>query len=275
MFEHLFTADNLIALLTLTSLEIVLGIDNIVFIAILTGKLPVEQRQKARIIGLGIAMVARILLLLTIGWLMGLKEPLFELTLFRDADWTSRYIHFNPSLKDLILLAGGLFLMGKATLEIHHKIEGGESAAGHTPDPSRGISTGKAAAKSFAAIIAQILAIDLVFSIDSVITAVGMAKEIEIMVIAVVIAVLVMMIFAGRVSGFIERHPTMKMLALAFLILIGVMLVAEGLGEHIERGYIYFAMAFAMGVELLNLRTRKSHHKAPQPPSEPIPGITS
>lgn len=273
--EHLFTADNLVALLTLTSLEIVLGIDNIVFIAILTGKLPPEQRPKARMIGLGIAMGARILLLLTIGWLMGLKEPLFHLVALEEAAWSPYAIRFSPSLKDLILLVGGLFLMGKATLEIHHKIEGGESAAGHTPDPSRGISTGKVGAKSFATIILQILAIDMVFSIDSVITAVGMAKDVTVMVIAVVIAVLVMMIFAGRVSAFIERHPTMKMLALSFLILIGVMLVADGFGEHIERGYIYFAMAFALVVEILNIRTRKGHSPQPQAAASDVSPMTS
>lgn len=256
--EDFFTPDNMVALLTLTALEIVLGIDNIVFIAILTGKLPEEQRGKARLIGLGIAMGARILLLLTIGWLMGLTKPLFEWTALKDAAWSPYFINFSPSLKDVILLVGGLFLIGKATLEIHHKIEGGESAAGHTPDPSRGISTAKVGTKAFSTIILQILAIDMVFSIDSVITAVGMAKDINVMIAAVVIAVIVMMVFSGKVSRFVEKHPTMKMLALSFLILIGVMLVADGLGEHIERGYIYFAMAFALVVEVLNLRVRRA-----------------
>jgi len=258
--EQLLTTENLLALLTLTALEIVLGIDNIVFIAILTGKLPPEQQARARTIGLGIAMGARILLLLTIGWLMGLKEPLFDLRLLEDAEWSSHTIHFAPSIKDLILLVGGLFLMGKATLEIHHKIEGGESGAGHTPDPARGLEAAPKGGKkypSFSAVILQILAIDLVFSIDSVITAVGMAKSIPVMVVAVVIAVIVMMVFAGRVSRFIEKHPTMKMLALSFLMLIGVLLIADGLGQHIERGYIYFAMGFSLAVELLNLRIRR------------------
>ncbi|MGE3109088.1 MAG: TerC family protein [Phycisphaerales bacterium] len=261
--QHLFTIDNAIALLTLTSLEIVLGIDNIVFVAILTGKLPEHQRAKARVIGLGVAMLARIALLFTIKWLMGLTEPLFQWSALREARWSPYFIEFSPSLKDLILLAGGLFLIGKATIEIHHKIDGSESAAGCAPDPARGLATAKAAGKSFAGIILQILVIDLVFSVDSVITAVGMAESISIMVIAIVIAIAVMMVFSGRVSRFIEKHPTMKMLALAFLILIGVMLVADGVGEHIKRGYIYFAMAFALGVEVLNIRVsrRRAAHQ--------------
>ncbi|MBC7773228.1 MAG: TerC family protein [Pyrinomonadaceae bacterium] len=265
--DHLFTVDNLIALVTLTSLEIVLGIDNIVFIAILTGRLPEQHRKKARMIGLGIAMFARIALLLTIGWLMGLKEPLFHITLLAEQSWSPYILNFQPSLKDLILLVGGMFLLAKATVEIHHKIEGGESATGHTPDPSRGLegTDGKAGkrAPSFKSIIFQILMIDLVFSIDSVITAVGMAKEKSVMVAAVIIAVIVMMVFAGKVSGFIEKHPTMKMLALSFLMLIGLMLIVEGIGGHIDKGYIYFAMAFSLVVEMLNLRLRKRAAKVP------------
>jgi predicted tellurium resistance membrane protein TerC len=270
---ELFTIENAVALLTLASLEIVLGIDNIVFISILTGKLPPEQRAKARQLGLAIAMLARIALLLTIGWIMRMKEPLFSVRFLEETAWSPYVIHLSPSVKDFILIAGGLFLMVKATLEIHHKIEGGESGAGVHPDPARGLgvedgggaaghgSTGSASAArkqvTFSGVIIQILLIDLVFSIDSVITAVGMAKHIPIMIAAIVIAVIVMMVFAGIVSGFIERHPTVKMLALAFLMLIGVMLVADGLGEHLERGYVYFAMGFSLVVELLNLRVRQ------------------
>lgn len=231
----IFTAENLIALLTLTSLEIVLGIDNIVFIAILTGKLEAHRRTFVRNIGMTAAMGMRILLLLAIKWIMQLTEPLFTV------------LGHGLSGRDLILLAGGLFLIAKATHEIHDKLEPREH--GHDP---------KKVAASFAAVIAQIIAIDLVFSLDSVITAVGMASHIEIMIAAIVIAVGVMMAFAGAVSHFVERHPTIKMLALSFLLLIGVMLVAESMGRHIERGYIYFAMAFSLFVELLNIRAR--HH---------------
>jgi predicted tellurium resistance membrane protein TerC len=233
--EHLFTVENLIALLTLTSLEVVLGIDNIVFLAILTGKLPQEQQRKARLIGLSLAMIMRILLLLGIKWVMGLTAPLFTV------------IGHAVSGRDIILLVGGLFLLAKATHEIHERIEGGGP---HGPDAMAGKAR-------FSTTIAQIVAIDLVFSLDSVITAVGMAKAIEIMIAAVVIAVIVMMVFASSVSCFVERHPTIKMLALAFLILIGVMLIAEGLHRHIERGYIYFAMAFSLVVEMLNIKASK------------------
>lgn len=231
-FEGLFTSANLIALATLAFLEIILGIDNIVFISILTGKLPKSDQKRARIIGLAMALIARIALLLAIKWVMGLTVDLF--TVF------GRGI----SGKDLILLIGGLFLIGKATFEIHEKIE-------HKPHADK-----SAAAKQarFVSIIAQIIMLDVIFSLDSVITAVGMVKDIRIMIIAVLLAVMVMMVFAGTVSAFIEKHPTMKVLALSFLLMIGVMLLIEGLGQHVDKGYIYFAMAFSFLVELVNLR---------------------
>jgi predicted tellurium resistance membrane protein TerC len=236
---ELFTSENLIALLTLSSLEIVLGIDNIVFISILVGKLPQRRQARARQLGLLLAMGMRIALLLAISWVMGLTEPLFSIAAIGQ-DFSGR---------DLILLFGGLFLVGKATWEIHDKLEGSEH--------------GQAAprAASFGAILVQIVLLDIVFSLDSVITAVGMASEVAIMVTAVVIAVLVMMVFAGRIGAFIERHPTLKMLALSFLLLIGVVLIADGFGQHVSKGYIYFAMAFSLFVELLNLGLRR-----PQPP---------
>ena len=235
----LLTTENLIALLTLTSLEIVLGIDNIVFLAILTGKLPQHQRAYARRLGLGLAMIMRVLLLLGIKWIMQLTTPLFSV------------LGHAINGRDLILLLGGLFLIGKATHEIHVKMEG------HSDEK---ITAGKAAA--FGAIVAQIVVIDLVFSLDSVITAVGMAQHIEIMIAAVVVAILIMMWFAEGVSNFVERHPTIKMLALSFLLLIGVMLVAEGSGKHIERGYVYFAMGFSLFVEMLNIKTTRKHQQA-------------
>lgn len=236
--EHLLTAESAIAFLTLSVLEIVLGIDNIVFIAILTGKLRPEDRARVRTIGLMGAMIMRILLLLSIVWIMKLdKNVLFTLPV----------INAGITGKDLILLLGGLFLIGKATWEIHDKLEAGEEHA-----------AGKTVASVVSAIV-QIMLLDLVFSIDSVITAVGMAKHIEIMIAAVVAAVMVMLAFSGPICGFIENHPTIKILALAFLILIGVMLTAEGLGQHVSKGYIYFAMGFSLFVELLNIRFRKVH----------------
>ncbi len=236
---ELFTSENLIALLTLSSLEIVLGIDNIVFISILVGKLPRERQAQARQLGLFLAMGMRIALLLAISWVMGLTEPLFSIAV----------IDHPFSGRDLILLFGGLFLVAKATWEIHDKLEGSEH--------------GQAAprAASFGAILVQIVLLDIVFSLDSVITAVGMASEVAIMVTAVVIAVLVMMVFAGRIGAFIERHPTLKMLALSFLLLIGVVLIADGFGQHVSKGYIYFAMAFSLFVELLNLRLRRPQQR--------------
>jgi predicted tellurium resistance membrane protein TerC len=240
--HELFTLENLIALLTLTALEVVLGIDNIVFLAILSGKLPPHQRARARRIGLFLAMIMRVLLLLSIRWVMGLTTPLFTVT------------SLAISGRDVILLAGGLFLIGKSVHEIHDKMEG---AGAHAPGAPR------AAAASFVGIVAQIAVIDLVFSLDSVITAVGMANRISIMIAAVVVAILIMMAFAEAVSGFVERHPTIKMLALSFLLMIGVMLLAEGLHHHINRGYIYFAMAFSLFVEVLNIRS----HRRPAAPA--------
>ena len=224
-----------IALATLLALEIVLGIDNIVFISILAGKLPKQQQPRAIRTGLLLAMVTRIGLLFSISWLVGLTAPLFSV------------LGLEISGRDLILLAGGLFLIYKAVTEIHDKLEGEE---GHESDR---------VAASFAAVIAQILVIDIVFSLDSVITAVGMADDIAVMVIAVVVAVLIMLIAAQPLAAFVDQHPTVKMLALSFLILIGVSLVAEGLHQHIPKGYIYFSMGFAVLVEFLNLRSKGSH----------------
>jgi predicted tellurium resistance membrane protein TerC len=236
------TTENLIALLTLTSLEIVLGIDNIVFISILTGKLPKEQQPKARSTGLALAMLMRIALLLAISWVMGLTKPLLQ--------------PFGHELsgKDIILFVGGLFLVAKATYEIHERMEGEHAADGK----ARSVP-------SFLSVIVQITLLDIVFSLDSVITAVGMAKHVPTMILAVVIAVVVMMLFAGTISGFIERHPTLKMLALSFLILIGVMLIAESVGQHVDKRYIYFAMAFSLVVEFLNIRAhvKKRAHTLP------------
>jgi len=223
-----------ISLLTLTSLEIVLGIDNVIFISILSSKLPKERQKAARQIGLLLAFVTRVLLLLSLSWLMGLTQPLLGLP-FTERDLSGR---------DLILLVGGLFLIGKSVVEIHEKLEAKD---GHAT-PGRSVS--------FAAVIVQILLLDVVFSLDSVITAIGMATEIWVMVTAVVVALAVMLAFAGAISDFVNRHPTLKMLALSFLILIGVTLVGEGLGQHIPKGYIYFSMAFAFLVEMLNLRLR-------------------
>ena len=232
---ELFTAENMIALLTLTAMEIVLGIDNIIFIAILNGKLDPSVQEKARRLGLGLAMFIRILLLLAISWVMGLIHPLFTI------------MNHGVTGKDLVLILGGLFLIAKSTHEIHAKLEG----------PDQKDVEAKAASASFTSVIIQILILDIVFSLDSVITAVGMVPHIPIMVAAVVIAVAVMMLFAGPVSRFVERHPTVKMLALSFLLLIGMMLVADGFGQHVPKGYIYFAMAFSLFVELLNIRSKK------------------
>lgn len=246
--EAFLTADGLVTLLTLTLLEVVLGIDNVVFLAILVGKLPRERQARARRIGLGLALGARIVLLLGLTWLMKLTTPLFHV------------FSLAVSGKDLILLAGGLFLIGKATYEIHERLEGGSDE--HLPgETSRGVPV------SEGFIIVQIVLIDLVFSLDSVITAVGMANQIAIMIAAVVIAIAVMLAFAGAVGDFVNRHPSIKILALSFLILIGVMLVAEATHQHIPRGYVYFAMAFSLGVEMLNMRASRGrkpvHLKGP------------
>jgi predicted tellurium resistance membrane protein TerC len=232
--ENLFSLETIVALLTLTSLEIVLGIDNVVFISILVGKLPQESRAWVRTVGLGLALVTRLMLLFTLKWIMGLSTVLF--TVFGHA----------VSGRDLILLTGGLFLIGKSTYELHDKLEGDEQ---HEP------MGGRAAVGS---LLLQIALLDIIFSLDSVITAVGMARELWVMSAAVVIAVVVMMFAAGAIGDFVDRHPTMKVLALSFLILIGVLLLAEGAGAHLNRGYVYFAMAFSFVVELINMRVRRS-----------------
>lgn len=225
-----------IGLLTLTILEIVLGIDNIIFISILSGKLPADQQSRARKTGLALALVTRILLLCSLAWVVSLDQPYFK----------ARVLGFDLAVsgKDTILLLGGLFLIWKSTHEIHEKIEGedGEKSSRIVP--------------TFTAVIVQILLLDIVFSLDSVITAVGMAKDIGVMIAAVILAMIVMLIFVNQISGFVDRHPTIKMLALSFLILIGTMLVAEGFHQHVNKGYIYFSMAFAAGVEGLNIRMR-------------------
>jgi len=231
--EWILEPQGWIAFLTLAALELVLGIDNIVFISILVGKLPPERRQKAYRIGLGLALISRVLLLLSISWVMGLTRPLFTVL--------TKVI----SGRDIVLIVGGLFLVAKSTHEIHDKLEGAE---------------GERSAKAFGsygAVLAQIMALDVIFSLDSVITAVGMVNRVGLMVSAIVVSIVVMMFFANAIGDFVHRHPTVKMLALAFLLMIGVMLVADGLGHHIPKGYIYFSMAFSLFVEMLNLRTRK------------------
>jgi predicted tellurium resistance membrane protein TerC len=223
-----------IAFFTLTALELVLGIDNIVFISILAGKLPSDQQQKARVVGLGLAMFIRVALLFSLTWIIRLTAPLFVV------------LDHEISGRDLILIAGGLFLLAKSTHEIHQKLEGEEGHASARVAPS------------FVSVIVQILMLDAIFSLDSVITAIGMVSKIEIMIAAVVVSIGFMMLFAGSIGAFVERHPTVKMLALSFLLLIGVTLIAEGFDQHISKGYIYFAMAFSVFVEMLNLRLRKS-----------------
>ncbi len=221
----------LVALVTLTVLEIVLGVDNVIFISILSGKLPAAQQKKARRVGLLAAMGMRLLLLFSITWMARLTEPLFAL------------LGNELSGRDLILIVGGLFLLAKATWEIHDKLEGGHD------------ETGRVAA-SFASVIGQVMLLDIVFSLDSVITAIGMADDLRVMIAAVVIAVLVMLVAAEPISAFVEEHPTIKILALSFLLLIGISLVADGLGQHISKGYIYFAMGFSVFVEMINIRVR-------------------
>ena len=232
-----------IALFTLTALEIVLGVDNIIFITILVGRLPEAQRQRARVLGLGFAMFTRIALLLSLAWMMTLTEPLFSVPILGK----------EIAGRDLILIGGGLFLLWKSVHEIHNSLEGevDENATA-------------AVRASFAAVIIQIAIIDIVFSLDSVITAVGMVDQVPIMVLAIVIAVVVMMFAAKPIGEFVDRHPTVKMLALSFLVLVGMALVAEGWDYHIPRGYIYFAMAFSVGVEMLNIRVRSKRQKALQ-----------
>jgi len=229
----LLSAAGLVSLLTLVALEVVLGIDNVIFIAILAGRLPAAEQPKARRLGIAMAVVSRIALLLSISWVMRLTEPLFSI-----GSWAL-------SGKALILLGGGLFLIAKSTYEIHDKLEGAEE--GHAGAGGKGALT---------AVVLQIMVVDIVFSLDSVITAVGMTPHIPVMIIAVLVAAGIMLAFSGPISSFVHRHPTMKMLALSFLILIGVMLVGEAFGQHVDKGYIYFAMAFALGVECINMRLR-------------------
>jgi predicted tellurium resistance membrane protein TerC len=232
--DAFLTSEGLLALVTLTFLEIILGVDNVIFISILSGKLPPPDQKKARRTGLFAAMVMRIGLLVSIAWIVGLTRPLFTV------------LAQEISGRDLILIFGGLFLIGKATLEIHERLEGGEE---HRTTR---------AAPSFGAVIAQIMLLDIVFSLDSVITAVGMAEDISIMVAAVVLSVAIMMFSAESISHFVSHHPTIKMLALSFLLLIGVSLVGDGLDMHVPKGYIYFAMGFSVFVEMINLRVRGS-----------------
>jgi predicted tellurium resistance membrane protein TerC len=234
--EWITTPEAWVALATLTVLEIVLGIDNVVFIAIVAGRLPEEEQGRAWKIGLSLAMLSRLALLFSIVWVMGLTEPLFSL------------FGQDLSARDLILIAGGLFLIGKSTRELHHNLEG-EKPAGGSKDRSW--------SSTFLGVLLQIVALDVIFSLDSVITAVGIADHVPVMAVAIIIAVGVMMLSAEVISGFIRRHPTVKMLALSFLLLIGMALVAEGLGQHIPKGYLYFAMGFSIFVETLNLRIGK------------------
>ncbi len=234
MFDWIADPNAWIAFGTLTALEIVLGVDNIIFISILSGKLPSEQQAKARFVGLALALIGRVGLLLSLAWIMQLTAPVFTL------------LEVAISGRDIILISGGLFLLAKSTHEIHNKLEGEEE---HT--------AGKKAV-TFGSVLVQIFLLDLVFSLDSVITAVGMVEDIPVMIAAIVVAVLFMMFSAKAVSAFIDQHPTVKMLALSFLLMVGVALVAEGLDFHLPRGYIYFAMAFSVFVEMLNLRIRKA-----------------
>ena len=233
MLELLANPQTWIAFATLTALELVLGIDNIIFISILVDKLPKERREFARRIGLFMAMFMRIGLLLVLAWIVGLVEPLFTV--------------FNKGIsgRDLILILGGLFLIWKSTTEIHQSMEGEEHTAG------------SAVTATFTAVILQIMIIDLVFSLDSIITAVGMVDDVRIMIAAVIVSVALMMVFAGPIGRFVSDHPTIKMLALSFLVVVGVVLVAEGFGEHVPKGYVYFGMAFSLVVEMLNIRLRK------------------
>lgn len=235
--ETLLTSEGIVALLTLTFLEIVLGVDNIIFISIISNRLPENQQSKARNLGLAMALVMRIGLLLGISWIIGFTEPLFTL------------LDHDVSIKDLILMLGGLFLIGKSTTEIHESLEVEE----HETKARVATTMGK--------VILQIVALDVVFSFDSILTAVGLTEHILIMIVAVTIAMIVMMTFAGKISAFINKHPTLQMLAMSFLILIGFMLVLEGLGKHIEKGYIYFAVFFSLAVEILNMRRRRNASK--------------
>ncbi|MGF1532079.1 MAG: TerC family protein [Bernardetiaceae bacterium] len=253
----LFSWAGLISLFTLTLLEVVLGIDNLIFISILTDKLPPQQRPAARNIGLGLALLIRIVMLFGITWIIGIKADLFNIS-----DWiglgldptSEQYEHLGISLRDLILIAGGLFLIGKSVSEMHAKITFGTDPETHAPKPSKG--------KAVAGVIFQIALIDIVFSFDSILTAVGLVSQISIMITAVVISMIFMLVFIGQVSDFINQNPPLKILALSFLILIGFLLATEGLGQEVSKGYVYFAMAFAFVVELINMRVRKKTEKA-------------
>lgn len=238
MLDLIFNANAWASLLTLTVMEVVLGIDNLVFISVLTSRLPTEAARKARALGLSMALIFRVLLLITLSWLIGLTAPVFSL-FGHDFSW-----------RDLILLAGGLFLLYKATHEIHAGIEGEEDESGNIVHAA------------FGATVAQIIAIDIVFSIDSIITAIGMAEHVPVMILAVVIAMIIMFVASEPISNFIHKHPTTKMLALSFLLLIGVSLVADGVGFHVPRAYIYFAMAFSAGVEVINILAGRKRRKA-------------
>jgi len=248
--SELFTGENLVSLVSLTAMEIVLGIDNIVFLAILSQRLPADQQKKARRLGLTLALVMRLALLFTLSTIMRLTAPLFTV------------LGNEISGRDLVLLGGGLFLIGKASHEIYAKVEGSEAPGAAQTGPPR-------ATASFGSVLIQILLLDIVFSLDSVITAVGMAQAIWVMVVAMIVAVGVMLVAADGISNFINRHPSMKVLALSFLLLIGVVLVADGLGKHIEKGYIYFAMAFAFLVELVNIRVGRAMGGKPAAPERP------
>jgi predicted tellurium resistance membrane protein TerC len=236
--ETLLSTEGLVSLVTLTFLEIILGIDNVVFLSIIAGKLPPEQQRKARILGISLALIARIILLLGVSWLIGLQKPILS-------------IHdYHLSYRDLILIAGGLFLIGKSTAEIHAKLEG------------KGHGARKPKVPTLTSAIIQIILIDLVFSLDSILTAIGLVEDVLIIVIAIVISLAVMLIFSKSISDFISKHPAMKLLAISFLIMIGTLLVMEGLHVHVPRGYIYFAMAFALAVELLNMKIRKKTYRS-------------
>jgi predicted tellurium resistance membrane protein TerC len=270
----LWSSEALMALVALTAMEIVLGIDNIVFIAIITGRLPEEQRSMARRFGLALAMIMRIILLMMIGWLMGLEGTLFELSQFAPTEALAEQLAEDPEInqvsgRDLILLFGGLFLLYTAVREIHHKIEGGELEAdvGNLPGDAGGAHDGvtpvQQAVKriTMGGVLFRIAFMDIIFSLDSVITAVGMSNHIEIMITAVVISVGVMIVFANQISDFVQDHPTVKMLALSFLMLIGMVLISDAVGTPISKGYVYFAMAFSLSVEFLNLRMQMKRYR--------------
>jgi predicted tellurium resistance membrane protein TerC len=241
MFEWIMQPEAWVALLTLTALEIVLGIDNIIFISILVGRLPAEQRVFARRAGLGLALITRLGLLMSLAWIMGLTDPLFTL------------LNQAISGRDIILIGGGLFLLAKSTHEIHNSLEGEEENEGNVAAK---------AGSALLSILMQIAVLDIVFSLDSVITAVGMVSNVTLMAMAIIIAVVIMLWASGPISDFVEAHPSIKMLALSFLILVGVTLIAEGLNLHVPKGYIYFAMAFSFGVEMININMRKKRSKA-------------